>query len=151
MSQENAPIWRKPMSLEGLNASSRNTLMAHLGILYTAFGPDWLEASMPVDHRTHQPLGMLHGGASVVLAETLGSVAGNLCVPRSHCCVGLDINANHLRAKRNGIVTGIARPIHLGATTQVWQINLQDEREHLLCTSRLTLAVLSQKKRTVRE
>ena len=76
MSQENAPIWRKPMSLEGLNASSRNTLMAHLGILYTAFGPDWLEASMPVDHRTHQPLGMLHGGASVVLAETLGCLLG---------------------------------------------------------------------------
>ena len=148
MSQESAPIWRKPMSLEGLNASSRNTLMAHLDIVYTAFGPDWLEATMPVDHRTHQPLGMLHGGASVVLAETLGSVAGNLCVPRSHCCVGLDINANHLRAKRNGLVTGTAKPLHLGATTQVWQINLMDEKEHLLCTSRLTLAVLSQKKKT---
>lgn len=148
MSQESSPIWRKPMSLEGLNASSRNTLMAHLDIVYSAFGPDWLEATMPVDHRTHQPLGMLHGGASVVLAETLGSVAGNLCVPRSHCCVGLDINANHLRAKRNGLVTGTAKPLHLGATTQVWQINLMDEKEHLLCTSRLTLAVLSQKKKT---
>ena len=141
-------IWQRDFTLASLNAGSANTLVEHLGIEYTAFGDDYLQATMPVDSRTHQPMGLLHGGASVVLAETLGSVAGSLCVPRSHCCVGLDINANHLRAKRNGLVTGTAKPLHLGATTQVWQINLMDEKEHLLCTSRLTLAVLSQKKKT---
>ena len=141
-------IWQRDFTLASLNAGSANTRVEHLGIEYTAFGDDYLQATMTVDSRTHQPMGLLHGGASVVLAETLGSVAGNLCVPRSHCCVGLDINANHLRAKRNGLVTGTAKPLHLGATTQVWQINLMDEKEHLLCTSRLTLAVLSQKKKT---
>jgi len=144
-------IWQRDFTLASLNAGSANTLVEHLGIEYTVFGDDYLQATMPVDSRTHQPMGLLHGGASVVLAETLGSVAGNLCVPRSHCCVGLDINANHLRAKRNGLVTGTAKPLHLGATTQVWQINLMDEKEHLLCTSRLTLAVLSQKKKTARQ
>ena len=143
-------IWQRDFTLASLNAGSVNTLVEHLGIEYTAFGDDYLQATMPVDSRTHQPFGMLHGGASVVLAETLGSVAGNMCVPRTHCCVGLDINANHLRAKREGLVTGTAQPIHLGATTQVWQINLHDERERLICTSRLTLAVLSQKKRTAK-
>lgn len=141
-------VFRRQATLDELNAMSRGTAMEPLGIRFTAVGVDHLQASMPVDARTHQPMGLLHGGASVVLAETLGSVAGNLCVPRSHCCVGLDINANHLRAKRNGLVTGTAKPLHLGATTQVWQINLMDEKEHLLCTSRLTLAVLSQKKKT---
>ncbi len=144
-------IWLRDFSLESLNAGSANTLVEHLGIRYTAFSDDYLQATMPVDSRTHQPFGMLHGGASVVLAETLGSVAGNLCVPRSHCCVGLDINANHLRAKRDGEVIGTAKPIHLGATTQVWQIEIVDERGRLVCTSRLTLAVLSQKKRTVKD
>ena len=102
MSHDIAPIWRKPMSLEGLNATSRNTLMAHLDIVYRAFVTDWLEATMPVDHRTHQPLGMLHGGASVVLAETLGSIAANMAVGPDSYCVGLEVNANHLRAKRKG-------------------------------------------------
>lgn len=120
--------------------------MEHLGIVYSAFGDDFLQATMPVESRTHQPMGMLHGGASVVLAETLGSIAGNLCVPRTHSCVGLDINANHLRPKREGLVTGTARPVHLGATTQVWQIDIQDERQRLVCSSRLTLAVLNQNK-----
>lgn len=140
-------IWQRDFTLASLNAGSVNTLVAHLGIEYTAIGDDYLQATMPVDSRTHQPFGMLHGGASVVLAETLGSVAGNMCVPRTHCCVGLDINANHLRAKRDGIVIGTAQPVHLGATTQVWQINLRDERERLVCSSRLTLAVLTQKKK----
>lgn len=144
-------IWQRDFSLESLNAGSANTLVEHLGIVYTACGDDYLQATMPVDSRTHQPFGMLHGGASVVLAETLGSVAGNMCVPRTHCCVGLDINANHLRAKRNGVVTGTARPVHLGAMTQVWQIEIHDERQHLICTSRITLAVLTQKKKTVKE
>ncbi|MDR6993764.1 1,4-dihydroxy-2-naphthoyl-CoA hydrolase [Aeromonas salmonicida] len=146
MSHDTAPIWRKPMSLEGLNASSHNTLMAHLDIIYTDVGPDWLEATMPVDHRTHQPLGMLHGGASVVLAETLGSLAANMAVGPDSYCVGLEVNANHLRAKREGVVTGRCSPLHLGARTQVWQIEIRDERGRLLCTSRLTMAVLKHKR-----
>lgn len=102
---------------------------------------------MPVDHRTHQPLGMLHGGASVVLAETLGSIAANYCVSEEHYCVGLDINANHVRAMRSGFVKGIAKPTHLGVTTQVWQIDIVDERDRLVCTSRLTIAVMKHKKK----
>ncbi len=101
---------------------------------------------MPVDHRTHQPLGMLHGGASVVLAETLGSLAANMAVGPDSYCVGLEVNANHLRAKREGVVTGRCSPLHLGATTQVWQIEIRDERGRLLCTSRLTMAVLKHKR-----
>lgn len=139
-------IWQRDFTLDSLNATSSQTLVEHLGIVYSAFGDDFLQATMPVESRTHQPMGMLHGGASVVLAETLGSIAGNLCVPRTHSCVGLDINANHLRPKRDGLVTGTARPIHLGATTQVWQIDIQDERQRLVCSSRLTLAVLNQNK-----
>lgn len=139
-------IWKRAMSLEGLETSSRNTLMAHLDIHYSAFGDDWIAATMPVDSRTHQPFGMLHGGASVVLAETLGSIAANMAVDEDHYCVGLDINANHIRAKREGRVTGVARPVHLGATTQVWQIEINDERERLICTSRITMAVLRHKR-----
>jgi 1,4-dihydroxy-2-naphthoyl-CoA hydrolase len=139
-------IWQRDFTLDSLNATSSQTLVEHLGIVYSAFGDDFLQATMPVESRTHQPMGMLHGGASVVLAETLGSIAGNLCVPRTHSCVGLDINANHLRPKREGLVTGTARPVHLGATTQVWQIDIQDERQRLVCSSRLTLAVLNQNK-----
>mgnify|MGYP006361692047 CR=1 FL=1 len=138
-------IWQRDFTLASLNAGSVNTLVAHLGIEYTVIGDDYLQATMPVDSRTHQPMGLLHGGASVVLAETLGSVAGNMCVPRTHCCVGLDINANHLRAKRNGIVTGIARPIHLGATTQVWQIDMHNDAGELSCVSRITMAILAPK------
>lgn len=141
MSQENAPIWRKPMSLEGLNASSRNTLMAHLGILYTAFGPDWLEASMPVDHRTHQPLGMLHGGASVVLAETLGSTGSALHAGPDRIVVGVDINATHHRAARSGLVTGVATPISLGNTLCSWEVVVSDEDGKRVCTSRITCLV----------
>ncbi|WP_407333693.1 hotdog fold thioesterase [Enterovibrio sp. 27052020O] len=138
-------IWKKPISLEGLNATSINTLVEHLGIQYTAFDDSSLTGTMPVDARTHQPLGMLHGGASVVLAETLGSLAANMCVEANKYCVGLDINANHIRAMRSGSVTGTAMPIHLGATTQVWQIEITDERGRLVCTSRLTMAVLQHK------
>ncbi|MEZ8140561.1 hotdog fold thioesterase [Enterovibrio sp. FF113] len=138
-------IWKKPVSLQGLNATSANTLVEHLGIQYTAFDDNSLTGTMPVDARTHQPLGMLHGGASVVLAETLGSLAANMCVEENKYCVGLDINANHIRAMRTGSVMGKASPIHLGATTQVWQIEITDERGRLVCTSRLTMAVLQHK------
>lgn len=139
-------IWKKGINLNILNASSKNTLIEHLQIEYTHWDEGSISATMPVCHFTHQPLGMLHGGASVVLAETLGSVAANFSVNDDYYCVGLDINANHVRAMRKGVVTGKAEPIHLGSTTQVWQINIVDERERLVCTSRLTIAVMKHKK-----
>lgn len=139
-------IWKKNISLEVLNRTSKNTLMEHLQIEYTDFSDDTLSATMPVCSFTHQPLGMLHGGASVVLAETLGSLAANFCVDDDHYCVGLDINANHIRAMRSGFVIGTAKPMHLGVSTQVWQIDITDEKQRLVCTSRLTIAVKKQKK-----
>ncbi|MGF1692457.1 hotdog fold thioesterase [Photobacterium kagoshimensis] len=138
-------IWHKKIDIDELNASSKNTLVEHLGIRYTEFDDDSLSATMPVDARTHQPFGMLHGGASVVLAETLGSVAANMCVDEGLYCVGLDINANHIRPMRTGTVTGTTTPLHIGMTTQVWQIELKDERGRLICTSRITMAVLGKK------
>ncbi|KOO04365.1 hotdog fold thioesterase [Vibrio nereis] len=142
-------IWKRTIDLERLNATSKNTLIEHLNIIYTNVGDDFIEAKMPVCSFTHQPLGMLHGGASVVLAETLGSVAANFCVNEDSFCVGLDINANHIRSMREGKVIGRASPIHLGVSTQVWQINITDERERLVCSSRLTIAV--QKKRNTKQ
>jgi len=142
-------IWKKNINLDILNASSKNTLMEHLNIIYTDLGDDTVTATMPVCHFTHQPLGMLHGGASVVLAETLGSVAANFAVDDDSYCVGLDINANHIRSMRSGEVIGTASPLHLGVSTQVWQINITDERGRLVCTSRLTIAV--KKKRNERQ
>lgn len=139
-------IWKKAFTLDSLNQTSVNTLVEHLGIEYCDFDDNSLSAMMPVDSRTHQPLGMLHGGASVVLAETLGSLAANMCVDEGKYCVGLDINANHVRAVRSGIVKGTAKPVHLGATTQVWQIEITEERGRLVCTSRLTMAVMKHKK-----
>jgi len=134
-------IWKKPISLEILNRTSANTLIEHLNIVYSEIGDNFISATMPVCHFTHQPLGMLHGGASVVLAETLGSVAANFCVDDDSYCVGLDINANHIRSMREGHVTGKAEPLHLGVSTQVWQITITDPRGRLVCTSRLTMAV----------
>lgn len=129
--------------LDQLNALSRGTAIEALGIVFTAAGDDWLQATMPVDHRTHQPYGLLHGGASALLAETLGSSAGNLCVAGDRVCVGLEINANHVRAVREGRVTGTARPVHVGGRTQVWEIRIEDGRGRLCCISRLTLAVVA--------
>ncbi|EJL6719002.1 hotdog fold thioesterase [Vibrio alginolyticus] len=142
-------IWRKPVSIEILNATSKNTLIEHLQIKYTDFTDDSLTATMPVCSFTHQPLGMLHGGASVVLAETLGSLAANFSVDEGSYCVGLDINANHVRAMRSGHVIGTAKPLHLGISTQVWQIDITDERGRLVCTSRLTIAVKQHKTKSV--
>lgn len=139
-------IWKRPIDIEALNKTSQDTLIDHLSIIYTDVGEDFIEATMPVCSFTHQPLGMLHGGASVVLAETLGSVAANFCVNEGSYCVGLDINANHVRAMREGKVIGRATPTHLGVSTQVWQINITDERNRLVCTSRLTIAVKQNKK-----
>ncbi|MBD3828193.1 hotdog fold thioesterase [Stenotrophomonas sp.] len=136
-------VFRETVSIEALNALSRNTLIEHLGIVFTAAGEDWVSATMPVDERTRQPYGILHGGASVVLAETLGSSAGNLCVDTTQqVCVGLEINANHIRAMRGGLVTGTARAVHVGRSTHVWDIRIEDDAGRLVCTSRLTLAVV---------
>lgn len=135
-------IFRKPASIEALNALSRNTAMEALGIVFTDVGDDFVRATMPVDARTLQPHGLLHGGASVLLAETLGSSAGGLCVDDKATVVGIEINANHLRAVRAGSVTGTARPLHLGRSTQVWEIRIEDDAGRLACISRLTLAVV---------
>ena len=135
--------FRRATSLEALNAMSRNTAMEPLGIVFTEIGPDYLRATMPVDARTHQPYGLLHGGASVLLAETLGSTAGMLSVDEGQGCVGIEINANHLRGVRSGTVTGTARPLHVGRSTQVWEIRIEDDAGRLACVSRLTLAVVA--------
>lgn len=135
-------IWKQAVDLDTLNAWSRQTLVGTLGIVLTEAGEDFLRGTMPVDARTRQPFGLLHGGASVALAETLGSVAGNHCVADGHMVVGVEINANHLRAKTDGEVTGTARPLHVGRSTQVWEIRIEDERARLVCISRITLAVV---------
>lgn len=134
---------RRTVSLEDLNASSAGTAMQALGIVFTELGADYLCATMPVDARTRQPYGLLHGGASVLLAETLGSTGGNLCVEAGQGVVGIKINANHLRGVRDGVVTGTARALHVGRSTQVWEIRIADAGERLVCLSRLTLAVIA--------
>lgn len=138
-------IWVVRPTLEMANGISRtNTIAEVLDICITEIGDRSITGTMPVDKRTHQPMGILHGGASVVLAESLGSLAANFCVDtQQQYCVGLDINANHIRAVRGGLVTGIAEPAHLGRTTQVWSIRLEDEAQRLVCISRLTMAVLN--------
>ena len=135
--------FRPGASIESLNAMSAGTSMETLGIVFTEIGDDFLRATMPVDARTRQPYGLLHGGASVLLAETLGSSAGMLCVGEGEGCVGIEINANHVRGVREGLVTGTARPLHVGRQTQVWEIRIEDERARLVCISRLTLAVIA--------
>jgi len=129
-----------------LNATAQQTLASHLGIEFIEVGPDFLKAKMPVDARTIQPLGLLHGGASVALAETVGSVACSLRLDPAHqTCVGLEINANHIKSVRSGYVYGTARPIHLGRKTQVWEIKITDEAEELISISRLTMMILDKR------
>ena len=135
--------FRRTATVADLNALSAGTAMEPLGIAFTEIGPDFLRATMPVDARTRQPYGLLHGGASVMLAETLGSTAGGLCVEDDQGVVGIEINANHLRGVREGVVTGTARPLHVGRNTQVWEIRIEDARGRLACISRLTLAVIA--------
>ena len=137
-------IWKKPIALEAMAAMARGTAVNHLGIEFLAVGDDTLSARLPVDARTRQPMGLLHGGVSVVLAETLGSMAGYFACPPGQVVVGLDINANHLRAVRSGWVVGTARAVHVGRSTQVWAIDITDEAGQPVCVSRLTLAVLNQ-------
>ncbi len=137
------PIWKKPISVEELAAIHKDTAVQQLGIEFLEVGPDFIRARVPVDTRTRQPYGLLHGGVSVVLAETLGSCGAAYSCPEGHRAVGLDINANHLRGATSGWVTGVARPVHIGRTTQVWQIDLSNEAGELTCVSRITMAVLA--------
>ena len=136
-------IWKQPIDLDRINGWSRGTMMETLDIRFTEAGDDSIRGTMPVDHRTQQPFGLLHGGASVVLAETLGSSAALLTLDvEKEIAVGLDINANHIRGVRGGLVTGTAKAVHLGRTTQVWEIRIEDEGGKLVCLSRLTMAVI---------
>jgi len=135
------PLWKTQITLDQLKELSKNTLAEHLGIEYLEIGDDFLKGKMPVDHRTIQPAGLLHGGASVALAETLGSVGAGLCVDREKkSIVGIEINANHVRPVTAGWVIGVAKPIHVGLTTQIWEIKIYNDVEKLVCISRLTVA-----------
>ena len=139
------PIWKQPHDLATIERWSENTLMRAIGIRITEIGGDFLRGTMPVDARTHQPYGILHGGASVALAETLGSTAAMLCCEDGMAAVGLEINANHIRAVRSGTVTGTARPLHIGRNTQVWEIRIENEAGKSTCVSRLTMAIVPQR------
>lgn len=143
MSEKKSIWFKENLSISDYIRSEPASMGDLLDIQFTELGPDFLKASMPVDERTKQPYGLLHGGASCVLAETLGSVASALVIdPEKFICVGLEINANHIRSARSGRVTGITTPIHIGASTHVWDIKIYDEREKLICVSRLTVAIL---------
>jgi uncharacterized protein (TIGR00369 family) len=136
-------VWKKPISVEELTVSHHGTAVQHLGIEFLEVGPDFIRARVPVDTRTRQPYGLLHGGVSVVLAETLGSCGAAYSCPEGHRAVGLDINANHLKGATSGWVTGVTRPVHMGRTTHVWQIDLTNDAGELTCVSRITMAVLA--------
>ena len=140
-------IWKQDFTIEQLNRMNQNTMGSAIGLEFTDFGEDYLEASIPVDHRTTQPMGLLHGGASVALAETLGSTAGILVAdnPDEQAVVGIEINANHLRAVKEGMVTGRAEPIRIGRTLQIWRITIRDYKDRQICESRLTTMVIKQK------
>lgn len=145
-------IWKRPIASPAeLTTQNVNTLVGHLGIEFVQIGDNWIEARMPVDHRTVQPMGIVHGGASVALAETIGSVASNLCLGPEQAAVGLDINANHLRPATSGWVYGRCHPIHLGRSTHVWHIELKNEQGQLTCVSRLTMAIISRPPDQVRK
>ena len=137
-------MFTTPITLEAVHSLSNNTISQHLGIEFTEIGADYIVARMPVDHRTHQPFGILHGGASVVLAETLGSIASYLCLkdPAKQHAVGLEINANHIRSVKEGFVYGKVTPIHIGRSTQIWDIKITNEENKLVCISRLTVAIV---------
>ncbi|MEE4245777.1 MAG: hotdog fold thioesterase [Kangiellaceae bacterium] len=136
-----AKIWQKEFTQESIEARNSNTLATHLDMRIEEIGDDFLTISMPVDETTHQPMGLLHGGASVALAETVGSIASNVAAPDGYFCVGMEINANHVKAIRSGRVFGTARPIHLGKTSHVWEIKITNNQQQLICISRLTMAV----------
>ncbi len=136
-------IWQSAASIEDLNSGRPGTLIEHLGIEFTEIGADFIRGTMAVDARTRQPYGLLHGGASVALAETLGSMGAVMCIdPKQYQCVGQEINANHVRPARSGLVTGTARPVHLGGRSHVWTIDIVNDAGNLVCTSRLTVAII---------
>ena len=137
-------IWKHKIDLDAINASGKQSLTGHLGIEFTDWGDDYLSAKMPVDKRTVQPYGLLHGGASVVLAESIGSVASLFCIENmdKQVPVGVDINANHLSSARSGYVIGTARPYKIGRKLHVWNIEITDEKGKLICVSRLTVAII---------
>ncbi|PHM67046.1 acyl-CoA esterase [Xenorhabdus stockiae] len=136
-------IWKRSADVSMLNQLRNDCMLGYVGIEITQLGDDFLEGTMPVDQRTKQPFGILHGGASVVLAESLGSLAGYLCSEGEQKVVGVEINANHIKAVRDGIVKGVCKAIHLGRSHQVWQIDIYNGQQQLCCTSRLTTAILS--------
>ena len=137
-------IWRSPRTLAELNGAGADNMTRHLGIVFTEIGDDFVRATMPVDGRTRQPYGLLHGGASVALAETLGSTGAVMCVDKAgFLCVGQEINANHVRSARRGQVTGTARPVHLGGRSHVWAIEIVNDEQDLVCISRLTIAIVN--------
>jgi len=140
-------IWfDKTLTVEKLKPLGLNTMATYIGIEWVEVGENFIKAKMPVDQRTNQPYGLLHGGASCVLAETLGSVASAMAIDHSKFyCVGIEINANHIRGVKEGYVTGVVQPLHLGSTTHVWDIKIHDEKEKLVCVSRLTVAILIRK------
>jgi len=138
-----ASIWKRPISVELLNSLHVDTTVAHLGIEFVEVGDDFIRARAPVDQRTRQPMGILHGGISVLLAESLGSCGAAFSSPPEFRAVGLDINANHLRSVSEGWVTGVGRPIHRGRSTHVWQIELSNDKGQLTCISRITMALLA--------
>ena len=139
-------IWKQKFTIKDFNDFSKNSIVGYLGILFTEKGNNFLKGTMPVDEKTIQPHGILHGGASVVLAETLGSAASSMAVDKQHFTVGMEVNANHLKSVTKGVVTGTAKPVHIGNTTQVWDIIIKNETDQLTCISRLTMAVLKTKK-----
>ncbi len=136
------PIWKKPVSVEALTAIHKDTAPAHLGMEFLEVGDDFIRGRVPVDQRTRQPYGLLHGGVSVLLAETLGSCGAMYASEEGQRPVGLDINANHLRGATEGWVTGTARPVHIGRTTHVWQIDMHNDAGEPTCVSRITMAIL---------
>ena len=143
---QNKPMFPKDLSIDALNDLGKGNLSSHLGIEFIEIGKDYLVAKMPVDHRTIQPFGLLHGGASVALAETLGSVAATLTLDNSkQAAVGLDINANHIRSARDGFVYGKTTPIHVGKRTHVWEIRIENEEQQLISICRITMAIIDKK------
>ena len=136
-------IWKQPVSVETLTRAHKDTAPERLGVEFLEVGDDFIRARVPVDSRTRQPYGILHGGVSVVLAETLGSCGAAFACAPGHRAVGLDINANHIRSASSGWVTGVARPVHMGRSTHVWQVELTNEAGQLTCVSRLTLSILA--------
>ena len=136
----------KNVSVEDLKPLGKGTMTEHLGVEWVELGKDFFKAKMPVDHRTIQPYGLLHGGASCVLAETIGSVASHLVIdPIQFYCVGIEINANHIRSAKEGFVYGTCSPLHIGSSTHVWDIRITNEEEKLICISRLTVAIMKKK------